>query len=95
MQCLTKPAQSVQEARERRQLGGHTQAELNAKRTSEEAAGTARGKEKCAGMQGAPADARAATMPGLQLHLASQCRACSSILLPVPDYVLTLVHPAI
>lgn len=39
MQCLTKPVQSVEEARERKRLGGYTQAEINAKRSAEQAAG--------------------------------------------------------
>lgn len=38
MQCLTQPIQSVEEARERKRLGGYTQAELDAKRSSQEAA---------------------------------------------------------
>ena len=39
MQCLTKPVQSVEEARERKRLGGYTQAEINAKRSAEQDAG--------------------------------------------------------
>ena len=39
MQCLTKPVQSVEEARERKRLGGYTQAEIDAKRSAEQAAG--------------------------------------------------------
>jgi hypothetical protein len=39
MQCLIKPVQSVEEARERKRLGGYTQAEINAKRSAEQAAG--------------------------------------------------------
>jgi|NorSeaMetagenome_1021524.scaffolds.fasta_scaffold86574_1 hypothetical protein len=39
MKCLTKPVQSVEEARERKRLGGYTQAEIDAKRSAEQAAG--------------------------------------------------------